>query len=83
MAYFSNGSEGVVFDDECASCKYGKHPCPIAWVQTNYNYDQLKDKTGTAEKILNDLVSKNGTCKMKETFKYDLLIDPNQLNLDI
>lgn len=33
MAYFSNGFEGMVFDEQCCRCKYGRMPCPIAWVQ--------------------------------------------------
>ena len=33
MAYFSNGSEGMCFEDQCAKCKYGQEPCPIAAVQ--------------------------------------------------
>ncbi len=81
MAYFSNGSEGMVFDDQCGSCKYGQHPCPIALVQMEYNYDQCKDKSGVATKILNTLVKEDGACTMKETFKHDFLIDPSQLNL--
>jgi formate hydrogenlyase subunit 6/NADH:ubiquinone oxidoreductase subunit I len=81
MAYFSNGSEGAVFDDQCARCKYGDKPCPIAAVQMEYNYDQHKDKTGTTIKLLNDLVKDDGTCNMYETFKDDLAIDPNQMTL--
>jgi hypothetical protein len=29
MAYFSNGSEGMCFEDQCAKCKWGKKTCPI------------------------------------------------------
>ncbi len=81
MAYFSNGSEGMVFDDQCAKCKYGQKPCPIAIVQTAFNYDQLKDKSGTAERILGTLVRDNGSCSMWELFQHDFAIDPNQLQL--
>lgn len=81
MAYFSNGSEGMVFDDQCGKCKLGKAPCPIAWVQMEYNYDQHKDTTGIATKILDSLVKPNGTCEMFVLLKSDLEIDPNQLNL--
>ncbi len=81
MAYFSNGSEGTVFDDQCAKCKYGKKPCPIAWVTMNYNYDQHNDKSGVASKILNDLVTDKGECKMWTFAKSDFEIDPNQLDL--
>lgn len=83
MAYFSNGTEGMVFDGQCAMCKYGKHPCPIAWVQIDANYDQIKDTTGTATKILNHLVKDDGTCAMWEMAKVDFAIDPNQLQLSL
>lgn len=81
MAYFSNGSEGMVFDDQCAKCKYGKAPCPIALVQMEYNYDQHKDTSGIARKILDTLVSDDGTCAVYEMAKQDFGIDPNQLEL--
>ena len=69
MAYFSNGSEGMCFGEECSGCRYGEEPCPIAWVQTEYNYDACNNKTATA--ILGHLVKNNGTCSMKT------LIDSN------
>jgi Fe-S-cluster-containing hydrogenase component 2 len=81
MAYFSNGSEGMVFDDQCTRCKYGRHACPIAFVQMDFNYSQHNDKSGTAQKILGHLVKPDGTCTMWETFKADFEIDPAQLEL--
>ena len=36
MAYFSNGSEGQCFDEQCAICKYGESPCPIAAIQMEF-----------------------------------------------
>lgn len=81
MAYFSNGSEGTVFDDQCAKCKFGQAPCPIALVQVLYNYDQHDDKSGTAIKILSALVKDDGTCTMWEMAKADFAIDPNQLQI--
>lgn len=69
MAYFSNGSEGMCFDDQCSRCRYGQMPCPIAWVQMDANYDQCKDESGTATKILNHLVKQDGTCSMFEMDK--------------
>lgn len=79
MAYFSNGSEGMVFDEECASCKYGTLSCPIALVQIMYNYDACNNKTAT--NILNTLVSNNGECSMKKEFNFKIEKDPNQLDL--
>lgn len=74
MAYFSNGTEGMVFDDQCSKCKYGEDPCPITWVQHEYNYEACNNKTARA--ILDDLVKNDGTCAMYEAFKKDLSIDP-------
>lgn len=81
MAYFSNGSEGMVFDDQCAKCRFGDKPCPIALVQIEYNYDQHNDKSGTATKILNTLVKDNGECSVFVMAKSLFEIDPNQLDL--
>lgn len=44
MAYFSNGSEGMCFDEQCSRCKYGQMPCPIALVQYKYNYDSCNNE---------------------------------------
>lgn len=81
MAYFSNGSEGMVFDEECSTCKYAQKACPIAFVQVWYNYDAVNNETAT--KILDDLVSNDGTCAMKKEFKDDFEVyeDPNQTKL--
>jgi hypothetical protein len=74
MAYFSNGSEGSCFDLQCSICKYGMDPCPIAFAQMEFNYDQLRDTTGTARKILNSLVDDGGNCAMFKAFKKDLKV---------
>lgn len=82
MAYFSNGSEGFVFDAQCDKCKYGNKPCPIALVQMNHNYEAVNNKVATD--ILNTLVKNDGTCTMYETFEEDFkkpFVDPNQTNL--
>ena len=72
MAYFSNGTEGAVFDDQCSRCKYGHDPCPIAWVQMNYNYEACNNKTARA--ILDELVANDGTCEMFKCFEDDFKI---------
>lgn len=69
MAYFSNGTEGEVFDEQCMKCKYGNGYCPIAFVQIEYNYDACNNKT--ARKILDALVKQDGTCMMFNEFKED------------
>jgi len=79
MAYFSNGSEGMVFDDQCARCKFGLSPCPINFVQGFYNYDAVNNKVATD--ILNALVKDDGTCTFYEMAKSDLFIDRNQTEL--
>lgn len=79
MAYFSNGSEGMCFDEQCSKCKYGEFPCPIALVQMRYNYDAVNNEVAT--KILNDLVKNDGTCTMFDMARKDFFIDANQLNL--
>ena len=81
MAYFSNGTEGMAFDDQCAKCKFGRGPCPIAFVQMDANYDQHKDTTGTAKKILDHLVHNNGECQVFKMARQEFEIDPNQLDL--
>ena len=68
MAYFSNSSEGMAFDDECSECALFDSPCPIAFVQMDFNYEACNNKTATA--ILNALVKqgKDGEylgCTMK------------------
>ncbi len=79
MAYFSNGSEGKVFDKQCTKCKYGDKPCPIALVQNLYNYDAVNNEV--ASNILNELVRQDGTCTMWQLAKQDFFIDPDQLKL--
>lgn len=81
MAYFSNGSEGMCFDEQCSICKYGDRPCPIANVQFMYNYDACNNKVVT--KILDELVKQDGRCMMFETFKKDFHIDARNLKLDL
>ena len=68
MAYFSNGSEGMIFNQECAECVFADEACPVAVVQTFYNYDAVNNEV--ASKILNGLVEQNENggyagCQMK------------------
>lgn len=64
MAYFSNSSEGSVLDEQCCDCYMGiDEPCPVAFVQMNWNYSQVGNDM--AREILNELVSEKGICKMK------------------
>ena len=79
MAYFSNGSEGSVFDEQCSRCKYGDKPCPIAFAQMNWNYEACNNET--ARQILDHLVKNNGECSMFKMFEHDFYSNPNQTEL--
>jgi hypothetical protein len=81
MAYFSNGTEGMVFEHQCSLCKYGEKPCPIALVQFMYNYDACNNEV--AREILDTLVSNNGTCSMWKEFKNDFRIDPGAKEISL
>jgi transposase len=69
MAYFPNGTSGVCFDEQCAICRYGEAPCPIALAQYEYNYKAVNNDV--ASDMLSTLVMNDGTCNMFETFKED------------
>ena len=73
MAYFPNGSSGDCFAEQCYQCRYGDRPCPIYYVQSTYNYDACNNEVAT--KILDHLVSDDGTCSMfkmdPDTFRSD------------
>jgi len=62
MAYFSNSSDGMKFDEQCSKCKLGELPCPIALVQNEYNYSACNNVI--ASEILNYLVKDTGVCSM-------------------
>lgn len=79
MAYFADSTKGVCFDEQCSKCKYGLAACPIFQVQYLYNYDACNNEI--ARKILDHLVSDDGTCAMFERFKEDFEIDKSQLKL--
>ena len=81
MAYFSNGTEGIVFDEQCSRCKYGEHPCPVAAMQLLWNYDQVGNEL--AREIMDNFVKADGTCTVFEMAKTDFAIDKNQLKLEL
>jgi hypothetical protein len=72
MAYFSNGSEGMCFDDQCQKCKYGENYCPIWGMQQEFNYEACNNEL--AQKIMNWLVKNDGTCEMYKEFEEDFKI---------
>lgn len=74
MAYFSNSSEGMILDEQCANCVFGKDPCPIALVQMENNYEQKNNPR--LRSAMNCLVNEKGLCQMKA------LVDKRLTNLD-
>jgi hypothetical protein len=65
MAYFSNGSEGMILDEQCCDCIIpNEAPCPILLVQEWFNYDQ--NDNPNLEKCLNMLINEKGECQMKK-----------------
>lgn len=70
MAYFSNGTEGMILDEQCLECRVGAVEglfCPVMFVQVEYNYKQLDDKGKRTmiSELLNRLVNEKGECQMK------------------
>ncbi len=71
MAYFSNGSEGDIYEhDYCHNClNYSRGACSILLIHAIYNYDQCRGgKKGEAIKsILNILIprSEDGLTNMQ------------------
>jgi len=66
MAYFSNGTEGMVLDEQCSECNLqNTAPCPVLFVQMTYNYKQLKKGNELLQEAMNCLVDEDGNCKMK------------------
>lgn len=68
MAYFPNGSSGWVLDEQCADC-LPEDPCPIAYVQIEYNYSQCEPGQGKMRELLRHLVTDDGVCQMKKYVK--------------
>jgi hypothetical protein len=72
MAYFSNGTEGTVLDNQCAVCPVGRQPdlpCPVFLVQLQYNYEQLGKGQDKLRGAITCLVDERGTCLMKKAIE--------------
>jgi len=85
MAYFPNGTAGMILDEQCDECLHGnpESACPLAFAQMNFNYEQCGN--ALAEKILNSLVNKDGKCLMKpatEKHLKSILIGPQDMDCD-
>ena len=82
MAYFPNGSAGDHLDSQCDQCLHQEPEigCPIAFVQTNFNYEQLSDGQEKLREAITMLVDDKGNCRMKPLIeKY--LPDPRQTKM--
>lgn len=68
MAYFPNGSSGMEFDEGCMDCLHEDpdYGCPIAFIQMNYNYDQLDDGNEQVKEILDYLVDQKKGCILRD-----------------
>ena len=68
MAYFPNGTAGQVLVDQCDNCLHGMDDsllCPVAHVQTEYNYKQLDRGNADLQAAMNLLIADQGECRMK------------------
>lgn len=75
MGYFSNGSEGLDWEERnCRGCVHdpandSERGCPILMLHVEWNYDQLKPEHKDAKAILDVLIPEkgifNGTCAMR------------------
>jgi len=67
MAYFSNSTEGMLLDNQCADCILGESECPIALAQNLFNYDAVNNKVATD--ILNTIVDNEKGCVLYTKFQ--------------
>ena len=67
MAYFSNGTEGMILDDQCSECLHADPDagCPISLLQMNFNYEQNKAGNKKLREAMNYLINDDGVCQMK------------------
>jgi len=73
MGYFSNGSEGALYEHaHCSACiHYAEAPdvCPVWWVHLAYVTDANRCEDKTAQMILDELIPIEGVwnqeCKMR------------------
>jgi hypothetical protein len=76
MAYFANGSEGMILDNQCEEC-LPFDPCPIYWLQMEYNYEQCREGQEKLKSAMNILINEKGICQMKQYVK-PRLEDPDK-----
>ena len=68
MGYFSNGTEGMIFEEQfCARCVHNKEDdiCPVLDLHMNWNYEQFKDNdVSKTKKMALDTFIVGNDCKM-------------------
>ena len=72
MAYFPNGTAGGHLEVQCAGCPVGRDPeapCPVLWVQFEYNYRQLDEGNEVLREAMNWLIDEKGDCQMKKVME--------------
>lgn len=79
MVYFSNGTEGMILDEQCGKCPLHDEGCPVYGVQQLYNYDQLDDGQEKLKDAMSMLVNEKGVCQVREAMKRASKINPKSL----
>ncbi|MCK9274831.1 MAG: hypothetical protein M0P57_07060 [Syntrophales bacterium] len=66
MAYFQNGTDSELIDNECRNCELGKELCPVYLAQCLFNFEQMEEGKERLMQVLHLLIDDNGTCQMKK-----------------
>ncbi len=66
MAYFQDGTESKILDEECRSCVLGQGTCPIYLAQCLFNFEQMQDGQERLMQILHLLIDDGGICQVKK-----------------
>ncbi len=81
MAYYPNGTAGEYLENQCIECIHGQADdvgCPVAFVQTSYNYRQLDDGKEKLKECMTLLINDSGDCQVKVLIDrfYEPKVDP-------
>lgn len=86
MGYFSNGTEGMIFEDKnCLRCIHLGSPdgpgCPVMLASFIYNYDQMKEGQEKLKGLLEILMptDEDGFCRRCAMFA-EAVTDPPHLS---
>jgi len=66
MAYFENGNQSEVLDEQCLTCPLGNHQCPVYTVQSLFNFDQMEGGNDKLRQCMIFLVDDAGVCQVKQ-----------------